>query len=68
MGSCYFDPAVQKRSGFDVALVFPRFETSHGVFCIPVLTLPPLSLSHQVGREVPLDRGRGIQLDHEMTR
>jgi len=24
------------------------FEMSHGVFCIPVLTLPPLQLSHQV--------------------
>lgn len=24
------------------------FETSHGIFCIPVLTLPPLTLSHQV--------------------
>lgn len=24
------------------------FELSHGVFCIPVLTLPPLQLSHQV--------------------
>ena len=23
------------------------FELSHGVFCIPVLTLPPLQLSHQ---------------------
>eukprot|EP00435_Cladocopium_sp_Y103_P034204 s1900_g8.t2 len=26
------------------------FEMSHGVFCIPVLTLPPLQLSHQSGR------------------
>ncbi|OLP88285.1 hypothetical protein AK812_SmicGene30400 [Symbiodinium microadriaticum] len=24
------------------------FEMSHGVFCIPVLTLPPMALSHQV--------------------
>eukprot|EP00913_Durusdinium_trenchii_P024563 g23059.t2 len=26
------------------------FETSHGIFCIPVLTLPPLTLSHQAQR------------------
>ena len=31
-----------------ICSVSPRFEMSHGVFCIPVLTLPPLQLSHQV--------------------